>query len=875
MTSGLKKEETIMKKISTLFGLFAIAAFVFSCSKEDAQINPSENISGEVSPAVEVPATDGNLLTSFGVTFESDAEDSGLKVSVNVDSGEADIENGDEVLVFVSGSNHAVYTYDGESSKFILKDGETAVTLDGPAGVFYPADEHEIAGSGVKLIMPSSIEASGDFGAINPMAGRISGSEGAYTVELRNVISVLRVRVFTDSDINSVTLDYGTGYAGGSKYYINPSSLEMDYSDASGNNFETFTLDTPANHADVLFMLPTLELSNGLTVTANLAGGSTRSISRAAYTPEKNKISSMSFYSLFSGGKGTSDKPYLIANAEDFKNLQKYTSEGYCSVNGFTAEYFRNASYKQTADIDFNNAVLSPIGEYNATAADAKPFKGVYDGDGKTLSKFKVNGTQAASTGLFEYIDGATLKNIKIGPCQVTGENVAGILTGRCIGNTTIEGCSFTGPGNVIGRNSVGFIAHIYGDSKVKNCSVTNLTVVTADDGPNANNQGGVVGFAGGNSSIVLCTPSGNIQFTGTASGIARGGIVGKFDSTGEVKSCTNGAIISNGLVGQTGGIAGALSNGSIVSCANTAAVSGTTMVGGIAGTLSNGTIVSCANTAAVSGTTMVGGIVGFAGNTTTDGSATNITFITSCRNAANVTGTANCVGGIAGKLQNGAVMSACYAQGDVKTSTYDVGGLTGLIQINNNNATSRIYVYDCIANMNVSTSRTSGACRTGGAVGNITIGETGQYVAIDNCGVLDVTISAGGEYVGGFAGWMTGDGTNTNRARIRNCYTLVSSVPGSAKKGGFIGAVTNKAELRYDYFVADDSSDISTATTVNYSKKTAAEIQSEATCTTFNGNNFSLNVGSTGYSSAKGWALKNGYPVPGALIALGSDYYK
>ena len=219
--------------------------------------------------------------------------------------------------------------------------------------------------------------------------------------------------------------------------------------------------------------------------------------------------------------------------------------------------------------------------------------------------------------------------------------------------------------------------------------------------------------------------------------------------------------------------------------------------------------------------------------------------------------------------------MSGCYSEGDVKTSTYDVGGLVGYILLNNNNNTSRVYVYDCLANMNVTSERASGACRTGGAVGKIETTAT-QYVAVDNCGVLDVTITAGGDNVGGFVGWVAGDGTNSNRARIRNCYTLVSPVPGSSYRGGFVGQMQNKGEFRYDYFVYD-SSDVSTATTEDYSKETAAAIKSSATCTTFNSKSYNLTVGTVVYSSAKGWAIPDGvdYPVPGALISLGEDYYK
>lgn len=859
----------------TLFYIAIVAVAVYSCAKENNTIDTEKPQEEEnVTPVNPGEYDPSEYLLGFG----ADLEKVDSKVSIDLDNGSLGFESGDHVLVSVPATEtSAIYEYNGTN---FVPTGEPIAVGSNVAYVYYPAAGYTVDNADVSFYLPDSYAKVGDLtdlGKKVPMAGIIPvgarDGEGYPQVTFKNLGSILRVRFNSSAaegeTITAVELSVtGANIYGGGKISWSGDTDAAVPSVADLDGGASLTLDVTDGHLtnsaykEFYFFLPASGTLTKMSVKAiyGKTGGFEpyETISRTSeMTLARNQIYKVqkTLEGFFSGGDGSENYPYQIATADDFKaiaTLANATAEsdgnGYDATAGRTFFGSTGVHYEQTADIDFNNAALTSIGVYNATAADAIPFQGTYAGGGYMLGKFKVVGTQAASTGLFEYVDGATLKNIAIGQCLVTGENVTGILTGRCIGSTTIENCSHTGGGQVIGRNSVGFIAHIYGSTTVKNCSVSNLTVITADSGADANNQGGVVGFAGGASKIESCSTSGNIQFTGTISGVARGGIVGKFDSTGEVKECTNGAVISNGLVAQTGGIAGQLSNG---------------------------TIVSCANTASVSGTSLVGGIVGYVGNTTNDGSATNITFITSCRNAANVTGTANCVAGIAGKLQNGAVMSACYAQGNVTTSTYDVGGLAGFIQINNNNATSRIYVYDCIANMNVSTSRTSGACRTGGAVGNITIGTTGQYVAIDNCGVLDVTITAGGEYVGGFAGWMTGDGTNSNRARIRNCYTLVSSVPGSANKGGFIGAVSNKAELRYCYFVADDSSDITTATTANYSKKTAAEIQSDATCTTFKGNNFSLNVGSTTYSSAKGWALTNGYPVPGALIALGSEYYK
>ena len=164
-----------MKKITKIF-LFAVAAaVVFSCAKENqtSDIFPEGNNPGRAI----VPAVDGGTLTSFRYTLEG----ASTKVTVNLGDGVTAIENGDEVLVYVGEDNKAIYVYDGANTQFNLKSDETAVVLSGEAGVFYPADEFE-AGTSVKFVMPSAIEATGDFGAINPMAGMIEGEAGSYKV---------------------------------------------------------------------------------------------------------------------------------------------------------------------------------------------------------------------------------------------------------------------------------------------------------------------------------------------------------------------------------------------------------------------------------------------------------------------------------------------------------------------------------------------------------------------------------------------------------------------------------------------------------------------------------------------------------------------
>ena len=846
----------IMKKIFKYLAVAAsVAALAVACEKAQTvnqNVEPEENTPGEVT------YDSSKYLLGFSASFEI------TKADLDDASGAITWSNGDKVKVFNTDGESALYAYNGTDFE---PDGTPLEKNGNPMRACYPADNFTWDTDHVQFTMPDAFQSLS--GIQNPMAGLVpANADETSSVELKNLGGIFEVKLATTkSSTDKVTKlelgNSGVNITGSAALSFNgeiPAIGALNGEKSVTLEFAS-SLTLGSTSQSVYFFLPVSDALSDMYVKAIFC----KPVGEVTYEPSEQKTRTgamaitrggrknmtFSVKGFFSGGDGSDSNPYLISSVDDFKAIAALANadaeadgNGYNATAGRTFFGSEGVYYQQAADLDFGSALIPSIGVYNATAADAIPFQGTYDGNDKKLEKFSVSGDVDGSVGLFAYLNNATLENIKVVNATVTGTNTTGILTGRCIGTTSIENCSLEG-GQVTGRNSVGFIAHIHNNTTVTGCSVSNITVTTAENGPDANNQGGVVGFAGGASSIESCSTSGTIQFTGTASGAARGGIVGKLDSTGQVKECVNNAVVTNALVGSTGGVAGQLTNG---------------------------TIVSCANTANVSGTSMVGGIVGFAGSTKTDGSATNITFITSSRNDADVTGTTNCVGGIAGKLQNGVVMSGCYTEGDVSTKTYDVGGLVGLIQLNNNNAASRIYVYDCIANMNVSTSRTSGACRTGGAVGNITT-TASQYVAIDNCGVLDVTITAGGTYVGGFAGWLTGDGTNSNRARIRSCYTLVSSVPGSAQNGGFIGAVTNKAELRYDYFVANDSSDISADTVKdNYSQKTDSEIKSDATCTTFNSKNYSLTVGSS-YSSALGWAMINGYPVPSALS--GDGYHK
>ena len=790
-----------MKKSYKVLALLAAATLLFSCNKENAvedEVNASEEKTEQG-----VTPTDGALLTRFGVTFEDQT-----KVTVNLGTGETAIENNDEALVFVDGSHYATYVYDESESAFVLKSGETPIALTAAAGVYYPANEFKVSGENVLFVMPGGIVASGDLGAIAPMAGVIAESAGDYSVELKNLASILRVQVTAGVNITNVMLNFGDSnkYAEGAKFTVNAAASTMAFSEASLSSGVIVSV-TPATTADVLFLLPTVALPDGLEVTANLAanhnGNAPMFTIKNASTsaPVRRKISTMSFYAgLFSGGAGTEENPYKISSARDFRNLITYSTSGYTEGEGVTASAINAAYYQQTADIDFKGVQMAPIGD------SEYQFTGTYDGNNKELQNVNISET-GAFAGIFAYVNGSA--------------------------------------------------------------SIKDLTV------------------------------SGSITKTESTDNSCVGGIAGIVRGAASVSGCTNNATITS-TAKYTGGIVGRLyqstSSTAISRCTNNGEVTGTEVyvtnkqigTGGIVGQqINGGTITECVNTGTVSGTSYVGGIVGDMGVAGDGPSA--LSFISLCRNDATINASANCSGGIAGRIINGSVVSSCFAKGTIYSESYDVGGIAGVVQVNKNsgktlNDKARVCVYDCLTAMNVTTTRSGDSsieARTGGAVGCVTNNQA-QYIAIDNCGVIATSVTVGGgTKVGGFVGKFVSSNSNKTFTRIRNSYTLVSSISSpNSLYGGFVGNAESYGELHYCYYVADDTNvTINNNTTRdNLTKKNAAEIASSETCTTFNANSYALTIDSTEYGSkSPAWDIPAGcdYPVPGSLIAKGEEYYK
>ena len=341
----------------------------------------------------------------------------------------------------------------------------------------------------------------------------------------------------------------------------------------------------------------------------------------------------------FAGGTGEADDPYIITDAD-----------GLAAVSNGLGKY-----YKLGNDIDLNNQLWTPIGNFNGT----------FDGNGHTIS-----GLYAVDAGLFRSIgENGVVKDLTVsGEVAGSGSGIGGIANenrGKIIGCT--NECAVSGNYGNSGNPIGGVVGTNYGT--ITGCT-NNGAVSSVGFGP----TGGVVGTNEG--TVTDCTNTGSIT-AGSDTNSVGGGIAGISDG-GRISKCYNEGSVSS--VYFTGGIAGRIYNGgSVESCYNTGAVTGNSIyspcTGGIVG-LGGGVVSNCYNSGAVTGTggsfVSTGGVVGC-----------SQVAVENCYNAGEVTGNSGphgaYTGGVVGENTDGEI-SNCYNTGNVNGSDSDTANTGGVV---------------------------------------------------------------------------------------------------------------------------------------------------------------------------------------------------
>ncbi len=147
-------------------------------------------------------------------------------------------------------------------------------------------------------------------------------------------------------------------------------------------------------------------------------------------------------------GEGTEESPYLIGSVE---NLMLF-------ANNINSGISTSAHYRLTDNIDLGGEEWTPVGHLAATNDFSRSFSGVFDGNGYTISNFKITDVEEddAYIGFFGHMCAGTIKNLNIDNAVIDFESLStqkiyvGIIAGRVLtvasGTTaTITNCNVTG----------------------------------------------------------------------------------------------------------------------------------------------------------------------------------------------------------------------------------------------------------------------------------------------------------------------------------------------------------------------------------------------------------------------------------------------
>lgn len=373
-------------------------------------------------------------------------------------------------------------------------------------------------------------------------------------------------------------------------------------------------------------------------------------------------LCSLLTFAQFSGsGAGTESDPYLILNPIQLNQLRNFLNQ--------SGVYF-----KLMADIDLTEFLEdeNPDQGWQPVGTKSAPFKGVLDGNGKTISGLWINRSNTSYVGLFGHCLEATIKNLTIKDAEINGKTYVGVISGYNY-NYKKEG----GVSNCILSGKVNGVKYVGG------CTGWTYEGI----------------FKGISSSVDII------------GGDYTGGIAGGDD--GEYGTSSNCITISNCFVNSTisginnvGGILGGVYNSSceISNCGYVGSISGTSNVGGICGCTC--TIKGSYAVAYVRGTGVnTGGLIGYSESTVED-----------CYFSGSVIGQ-KYTGGLIGYRKYGSVKK-CYSQGSIIGTSY-VGGLCGYIY-GSSNIESNVIIASSIKATEGNVGRLYGYNNSSGNIGSL-----------------------------------------------------------------------------------------------------------------------------------------------------------
>lgn len=466
-------------------------------------------------------------------------------------------------------------------------------------------------------------------------------------------------------------------------------------------------------------------------------------------------------------------------------------------------------------DIDMSGVNWTPVN-----------FAATLDGAGHKIKNLNVS-SASGDLGFFLKLTG-TVRNLKFENVNVESTCETNVRVGALAAVVGANGLVqkvevLSGVVKAVAADLGGIVGCMDGNGTVEGCknyaSVSSSAVTDA-----SGNTGGVVGYIT-DGTIRDCENFGTVRGQYRVGGVIGGLYIGgtrAFNNLVNHAAVTGSANCVGGVIGRWGA---AYHLDLTATWKNEGAVTGVNYVGGVIGQVYNSLgdryttyttkLGGYANSGIVSGSQYVGGVFGYVYGYNTNDAYMNV-YISSVKNTANVTGTSE-VGGIVGYVYaetSGSTLSG-VSSGKI-TAEWKVGGIVGWAD--------NITLTDC-SNAGVSVSATKPSMDNSGIYYAYLGGYAGRAVAIKNCNnASDVVCTAGGRFVGGVAGYATGDVQNcSNTGAITaessdyvggiagnmsvgwsRTYSKLSNsgnVTGLSHTGGIFGEIYNSCSDRYNTY--------------------------------------------------------------------------
>lgn len=270
-------------------------------------------------------------------------------------------------------------------------------------------------------------------------------------------------------------------------------------------------------------------------------------------------------FAQFSGsGSGTESDPYLILNPIHLNQLRNYLNK-----SGVYFKLMANIDLTEFLEDESPSQGWQPVG--NSSAA----FKGILDGNGKTISGLWINRSNSDYVGFFGCTNGATIKDLTLNCNSVKGKTYVGTLSAHST-STNVSGCTLSG--SITGESYVG---GCIGWGKSNTISSVSSTIDVTSSGDYA---GGIIGYIEekDNSIVdsrVVCNKISGINYVGGICGYSYSYYNPQFTKC-HVESNVNGSDYVGGMLGYGGNYGPP----DMTSCSFIGNVNGTSFVGGICG---------------------------------------------------------------------------------------------------------------------------------------------------------------------------------------------------------------------------------------------------------------------------------------------------